>query len=145
MASPPRSTANLPKQPTFAFLTSIKLLSRNDGNGAATGRRRPKILQLLDFHFCASFFELLLGCIGVSLVCAFQQRLRSTFNQSFRFGQAQSRLHFTDDFDDGDLLVRRNGGEDHVKSVFGSRGRRSSATSSRSSRSRDGRSGGNAP
>ena len=117
------------------------------GMGRRPDAAAPIIPQLLDFHFCAGFFELLLGGIGVSLVRAFQQRLRSAFDQSLRFGQAQSGLHFTHGFDGGDLLVRRNGSENHVKSVLGSRSRSSRATggSATGSSNRDGRGGGNAP
>jgi len=51
------------------------------GDDEATGTaRRPSLIQLLDFDFCASFFEFLLGVIGVGFVGALKHRLRRAFD-----------------------------------------------------------------
>src|SRR5690242_17805768 len=117
------------------FTTESKFIKRSRpcglkrGDGTTPPPRKTN--GLLDFHLRAGFFQLLLGGVGISLVRAFQQGLWSAFHQSFRFGKTQTGLHFTDSLDDGDLLVGRNRGEDHVKSVFGG-GRCSGTTGSRS-------------
>ena len=105
----------------------------------------PNIRQLLDFHFGAGFFELLFGGIGVGLVRAFEQRLRSAFDQRLGFRQAEAGFDFTHGFDRRDLLVRRNGDKDQVKRIFRSRGSRSCACGTTCGGNRDGRGGGNAP
>src|SRR5262252_3744176 len=111
--------------------TNLKLSKGPAFRGDKMGRRQhaaaPKTDELLDFDLRASFFKLLLGGVGVSLVRAFEERLGSAFNQSLGFGETQTGLHFANDLDDGDLLVRRNGREDHVEGVFCSSGGRSSA------------------
>ena len=64
--------------------------------------------RLLHFDFATSFFELLLGGVGVGLVRAFQHGLRSAFDESFRFREAEAGFHFANRLDDGNLLVSRS-------------------------------------
>jgi hypothetical protein len=114
--------------------------------GEKTRRGSPDKLRLLDFHFRASFFELFLGSIRVSLVRAFQHGLRSAFDQRLGFRQSEAGLDFTNGFDRRNLFIRRSRNEDHVKRVLRS-GSRSSTTSGSATGSgnRDRRGGANAP
>src|SRR4051812_26675918 len=84
--------------------------------------------QLLDFNLGASFFKLLLGSVGISLVSTLEHGLGSAFNQGFGFRQSEAGFDFTHCFDDSDLFVRRNRGEDQVKRVLRSSSRSSSST-----------------
>src|SRR5579862_4503045 len=102
--------------------------------------------QLLDFNLGASFFELFLRRVRISLIGTLEQRLGSAFHQGLGFRQTEAGLDFTHGFDDRNLLVSRNRGEDHVKRVLGSGGRSSSSRSgSTSSGYRYRRGGSNAP
>src|SRR5437867_2853847 len=76
---------------------------------------RPDNGKLLDFDFGASFLELLFGRVGVGLVGRFEHRLGRPFHQRLGFRQPQTRFHFADRLDHGDLFVRRDRGENHVE------------------------------
>src|SRR5690348_16863541 len=91
--------------------------------------------QLLDFNLGASFFELLLGGVGIGLVSTLEHGLGSAFNQGFGFRQTEAGFHFAHGFDDRDLLVSGGRGENHVKRVLRSSRRSSSSTTTASSRS----------
>src|SRR5476651_554022 len=75
--------------------------------GEKIRRSNSDKLRLFDFHFRASFFELLLGSVRVSLVRAFQHGLRSTFDQRLGFRQTETGLDFTNRFDGGDFQIGR--------------------------------------
>src|SRR5258705_10675123 len=106
----PEPPGNLPVHSNR--LCDLYVLYPLRGGGQA---RRPRIIQLFYFYFSACFLELFLGRIGFGLVGAFKHRLRSPLDQRLGFRQPQTGLYFTDSLNDGNLLVRRDGSDDHVK------------------------------
>src|SRR3954463_4862394 len=100
------------------------------------------MVSLLELDGRAGFLELLLELLGLVLVDAFLDRLRSGLDQGLRLGQAQAG-DGADFLDDVDLLATV-AGEDHVElGLLFSCGGGSPPTGR--SGNRNGSGGGNAP
>src|SRR5688500_12456550 len=97
------------------------------------------VRKLLELDGAAGFLDLLLDLLGLFLVDAFLDGLRSAFDQRFGFAQAQAG-DGADFLDDVDLLATV-AGEDHVELALLFGGRASSGSSGR--RSGDGSGGRN--
>ena len=67
---------------------------RKPGGGPAPRDHRPKVRQLLDLHFGARFFQLLLGRVSVGFRSAFQHGLGRAFHQRLGFRQAETGFDF---------------------------------------------------
>jgi hypothetical protein len=106
-------------------------------------RHRGKDRRLLDLHFGASSFELLLDLFSFFFLGTFLDFLRSALNELLRFSQAEAGNNAAHFFNDGDFVSASIHEDDVELSLLFSSGCRSSGTASSGDSDRS--SGANAP